>query len=155
MSFFKSKITEEPIDITLKNHYDFEDFFEPIQADSTKDFTFKKGHFYIMNTKERVCVPIHLSSEMAPFSHNLGELRAHYAGFFDPGWGVECSSGKHLGTTGVLEIRTNETISVSDGQFICKMEYLKNNGTPEKPYGMSGNHYHMQQGPRLAKFFKQ
>ena len=38
-----------------------------------------------MHGQERVCVPVHLSAEMVPFSHHVGELRAHYAGFFDPG----------------------------------------------------------------------
>ena len=32
-------------------------------------------------------MPTTLSSEMIPFSHLVGELRAHYAGFFDPGFG--------------------------------------------------------------------
>ena len=32
-----------------------------------------------------MCVPVHLSAEMVPFSHHVGELRALYAGFFDPG----------------------------------------------------------------------
>ena len=41
--------------------------------------------FYILTTKERIRVPAHMSAEMMPFSHHVGELRAHYAGFFDPG----------------------------------------------------------------------
>ena len=28
---------------------------------------------------QRVAVPVYLSAEMVPFSHHVGELRAHYA----------------------------------------------------------------------------
>ena len=31
--------------------------------------------FYILATKERVSIPVHLSAEMVPFSHHVGELR--------------------------------------------------------------------------------
>eukprot|EP00961_Rhodomonas_salina_P228888 3093659-Rhodomonas_salina.1 len=51
----------------------------------------------------RVCVPVHLSAEMVPFSHHVGELRAHYAGFFDPGFGYG-REGELKGTVGVLEV---------------------------------------------------
>lgn len=47
---------------------------------------------------------VHLSAEMVPFSHHVGELRAHYAGFFDPGFGYG-AAGEIKGTVGVLEVR--------------------------------------------------
>ena len=40
---------------------------------------------------------------MVPFSHHVGELRAHYAGFFDPGFGYG-REGEVKGTVGVLEV---------------------------------------------------
>jgi hypothetical protein len=39
-----------------------------------------------------------------PFSHHVGELRAHYAGFFDPGFGYGVG-GELSGAVGVLEVR--------------------------------------------------
>lgn len=47
--------------------------------------TLSRGRFYILATKERVAVPVTMSAEMKPFSQHVGELRAHYAGFFDAG----------------------------------------------------------------------
>jgi len=38
-----------------------------------------------------------------PFSHHVGELRAHYAGFFDPGFGFG-TNGDIKGSIGVLEV---------------------------------------------------
>ena len=67
--------------------------------------TLLKDRFYILCTKERVAVPPWLSAEMTPFSHLVGELRAHYAGFFDPGFGFG-ADGALCGTVGVLEVRS-------------------------------------------------
>ena len=99
-------------------------------------------------------MPNALSAEMVPFSHNVGELRAHYAGFFDPGFGYG-RSGEVRGTIGVLEVRPHETISIYDGQPICLMEFFRNSVCPEKPYGFTGNNnYARQTGPKLAKYFR-
>jgi|TARA_B110000902_G_scaffold250271_1_gene309282 dCTP deaminase len=97
---------------------------------------------------------------MTPFSHLVGELRAHYAGFFDPGFGYG-ADGALCGTVGVLEVRPHETISVYDGQPIAMMEFYRNTNEPERPYGeqlvgskkVHANNYQSQSGPRLAKFF--
>ena len=85
-------------------------------------------------------MPTHMSSEMRPFSQHVGELRAHYAGFFDPGFGYG-AAGEICGAVGVLEVRSggrhaccgahagptrrrrpHETVNVADGQSICLME---------------------------------
>lgn len=112
------------------------------------------GRFYILATKERVSVPLHLSAEMVPFSHHVGELRAHYAGFFDPGFGFG-AAGEINGTVGVLEVRPHETINIYHGQPICLMEFFKNSHPPLRPYGFVGSSYQGQEGPKLAKYFSQ
>lgn len=91
---------------------------------------------------------------MVPFSQNIGELRVHYAGFFDPGFGYG-TNGQIKGTVGVLEVRPHETITIYDGQPICLMEFFQNAQTPDKHYGSANNNYHNQIGPKLAKFFKE
>jgi dCTP deaminase len=62
-----------------------------------------------------VSIPLTVSGEMVPFSHHVGELRAHYAGFFDPGFGYG-RAGELKGAVGVLEVRPHETITIYDGQ---------------------------------------
>ena len=61
-----------------------------------------------------------------PFSHHVGELRAHYAGFFDPGFGYG-REGELKGAVGVLEVRPHETITIYDGQVTHDMllDYLR------------------------------
>ena len=50
---------------------------------------------------------MHLSAEMVPFSHHVGELRAHYAGFFDPGFGFG-RAGEIKGTVSILNPRPSK-----------------------------------------------
>jgi dCTP deaminase len=120
--------------------------------DSTK-ITLEKDKFYILCTKERISIPTCSSAEMIPFSHHIGELRAHYAGFFDPGFGYG-KNGSIKGTVGVLEVRPHETITIYDGQPICLIEFFNNVSEPEIVYGDAKNNYQFQTGPKLAKYFR-
>lgn len=139
--------TNNVIDLSEVNTLDSSKFFKEINTDKKGKLLLEKDKFYILYTKEKVSVPINFSVEMIPFSHLVGELRAHYAGFFDPGFG-----GKN-GAVGVLEIRPHETLTVYDGQPICQIEFFKNSKTPSIAYGDNGNNYQNQKGPRLSKYF--
>ncbi len=151
---YEAITTNEPINLTKTGFHDWHRFFRKLDILESNDTSLKgrisleKDHFYILATKERIHVPLNFSVEMMPFSHLIGELRAHYAGFFDPGFGID--GGAH----GVLEIRPHETISVYDGQPICLIEVFCNEGIPSVAYGSAGNNYQGQTGPRLAKYFK-
>eukprot|EP00512_Aurantiochytrium_limacinum_P007024 CAMPEP_0171524020 /NCGR_PEP_ID=MMETSP0959-20130129/8791_1 /TAXON_ID=87120 /ORGANISM="Aurantiochytrium limacinum, Strain ATCCMYA-1381" /LENGTH=480 /DNA_ID=CAMNT_0012064657 /DNA_START=36 /DNA_END=1478 /DNA_ORIENTATION=+ len=150
---FEAVPTSAVIDLGSLRSHDAERYFRPIPASSA--VTLEKDKFYILATKERVSIPNHLSAEMVPFSSRVGELRAHYAGFFDPGFGYG-HDGSIKGTVGVLEVRPHETVTVYDGQPICLMEFFNNSSLPARPYGHpeKSNNYQAQQGPKLAKYFK-
>ncbi|GBG28412.1 Hypothetical Protein FCC1311_046352 [Hondaea fermentalgiana] len=150
---FEAVPTSAVIDLGSLGTHEAERFFRPIPANEA--VTLEKDKFYILATKERVSIPNHLSAEMVPFSSRVGELRAHYAGFFDPGFGYG-HDGSIKGTVGVLEVRPHETVTVYDGQPICLMEFFNNSSLPSRPYGHpeKANNYQSQQGPKLAKFFK-
>jgi len=130
-----------------KTDHEWRKFFKKIEYRKDR-IILEKDKFYILYTKEIIKVPNGYSLEMVPFSHLVGELRAHYAGFFDPGFGMP------NGASGVLEIRPHENLVIYDGQPICLMEIYKNKSLPEKPYGIEGHNYNLQRGPRLAKYFK-
>ena len=49
--------------------------------------------FYILASKEYVSVPSNYAAEMRAYDTKVGEFRAHYAGFFDPGFG-HASAGR-------------------------------------------------------------
>ncbi len=59
---------------------------------------------------------------MVPIDPMMGEFRAHYAGFFDPGFGYAEDGG--AGARAVLEVRTLEVPFVlEDGQTIARLVY--------------------------------
>jgi dCTP deaminase len=151
---FEALATNAVVDLRSAGVHAKEDFFRPIVLGAERHvLTLEKDKFYVLSTKEKVRIPTHLSAEMVPFSQHVGELRAHYAGFFDPGFGYGLA-GEIKGTVGVLEVRPHETMTVSDGQPICMMEFFRNSKRPDKPYGSAGNNYQSQSGPKLAKYFK-
>jgi dCTP deaminase len=150
---YEAKVTNDVLDLSQVSMYSPQTFFKELETTERGKITLEKDKFYILATKEKIAVPTSHSAEMIPFSHLVGELRAHYAGFFDPGWGYG-REGEVKGTIAVLEVRPHETITIFDGQPICLMEYFVNTQVPQSPYGFSGNHYHTQKGPQLAKYFK-
>lgn len=138
---YEAVTTNEVIDLSRVNAHDPSTFFRPVYAEpGAGKMTLEKDRFYILATKvktsaavprachrtltfwllltcskEKVSIPLTVSGEMVPFSHHVGELRAHYAGFFDPGFGYG-RSGELKGAVGVLEVRPHETITIYDGQ---------------------------------------
>jgi len=59
---------------------------------------------------------------MSPIAPEIGEFRAHYAGFFDPGFGMEIAGGK--GARAVLEVRGRDVpFLLRDGQPVAKLVY--------------------------------
>lgn len=152
---YEAKHTNEIIDLSKKNH-DWRKFFRIISIPKDQKsykYTLIKDKFYILSTKEKISVPLGLSAEMIPFSHLVGELRAHYAGFFDPGWGFG-KNGEIKGANGTLEVRPHEDVTIYDSQPICLIEFFKNKEQPINYYGSVGNNYQGQNKPKLAKFFK-
>ena len=87
----------------------------------------------------------------APIAPELGEFRAHYAGFFDPGFGVTHTKGK-----AVLEVRSRDVpFILEDGQPVGRLVFEKLTAKPAVPYGAEGSFstYHGQ-GLRLSKYFE-
>ena len=62
--------------------------------------------FYILASREAVVVPADQAAEMLAYDTLVGEFRVHYAGFFDPGFGMAETGGQ--GSRAVLEVRSHE-----------------------------------------------
>jgi dCTP deaminase len=83
----------------------------------------------------------------------MGEFRAHYAGFFDPGFGFAEAGG--AGSKAVLEVRTLEVpFILDDGQSIARLVYEELAERPSKLYGHSIASHYQGQGLKLSKHFK-
>lgn len=150
---YRCERSQEVLDFGKKYFYKPEDFFYPIPRPKNGAIVLRRGDFYIFATKEFFRVPLELAAEVVPVDIRAGDYRVHYAGYFDPGWGLG-PDGSLKGAPAVLEIRPFEdNLIIRDGQPICKIKFERMVEVPEIVYGQGG-HYLDQRGPRLSKHFK-
>ncbi len=91
---------------------------------------------------------------MVAYEAACGELRTHYAGFFDPGFGYG-SKGEITGTQVVLEVRPHDVpFLIHDGQTFFKVVYDRMMGMPTQLYGSGLGSSYQRQTLSLSKHFK-
>jgi len=135
------------IDLRKIGKHDPKDFWEPIYPRRGR-IVLNPEEFYILASQETVKVAPNQAAEMAPIAPELGEFRAHYAGFFDPGFGTN-----EGGSRAVLEVRSRDVPFILEhGQPVAKLVYEPMAGKPEALYGNAGSHY-QGQGLKLSKHF--
>ena len=137
------------VDVDSVGALDPFDFWEPVRKGPAGGVVLDPGEFYILASKETVRVPPGYAAEMMAFDAAVGEFRAHYAGFFDPGFG----HGEGVASRGVLEVRPRDVpFLVRPGQAICRLVYERMTAVPRNSYGAGSNY--QGQGLRLGKSFK-
>jgi dCTP deaminase len=154
------------IDIDKPNFYKKELFWEKIttedlisQSYSSKNdknvgsLILSPDAFYILASKEYVSVPSNYAAEMRAYDTKVGEFRAHYAGFFDPGFGLNELGASE--TRAVLEVRSHDVpFLIEQGQTVCRLVYEPMASVPNYLYGEAGGNSNYQaQGLKLAKHF--
>ena len=154
ISGFEAVETGEPIDLSLKRHYDPKNFFRQVSTfDNNKFIVLKVGTFYILSIKEFVRVPPNFACEMRPMDSRSGLVRSHFAGFIDPGWGVG-PNNEAKGRPLTLEVRSfDSNLVICDGQPIAKVRFERMIEEPEMHYDQMGPTYGVQSGPELGKYF--
>lgn len=124
-----------------------DDYWEPVYARDGR-LILDPDEFYILASKEFVRIPENRAAEMAPIAPDLGEFRAHYAGFFDPGFGCDGKEGR-----AVLEVRGRDVPFILEhGQPVGRLVYEAMSEEPRSPYGGQGSNY-QGQGLKLSKHF--
>ncbi|OJI06208.1 hypothetical protein BK004_04780 [bacterium CG10_46_32] len=147
--------TTKAIDLGLVGQHEPEDFWEPIARPASGELILVPNNFYLLATQERISIPPCFSGEVASYDPQSGELRSHYAGFADPGFGF---SGQEQsgGSTLVLEVRAhNVPFRITRGQIICKMLYEQMLEEPEVLYDVRFGSSYAASGPKLSKHFRQ
>ena len=130
------------------NCHKINDFWNIIKKNNKK-LVIEKNKFYILRSKEKVLIPSNLAGEMIAYDTGIGDFRAHYAGFFDPGFGLP------KGSYAVLEVKTNEVpFLLEDGQTIARIKYEKLNKNSNIVYGKEIKSNYQNQGLKLSKHFK-
>ena len=129
-------------------YHKINDFWNIISKNNKK-LLIEKNKFYILRSKEKVIIPSNLAGEMIAYDTGIGDFRAHYAGFFDPGFGLL------NGSYAVLEVKTNEVpFLLEDGQTIARIKYEKLNKNSNVVYGKDIKSNYQNQGLKLSKHFK-
>ncbi len=151
---YKAKRDTPVIDFDLIDHYDPVDYWEPIFSRPNRGIVLNRGDFYILSSREPVRVPPDYAAEMVAYDTMVGEFRVHYAGFFDPGFGLDEAGG--AGSRAVLEVRPHEVpFMVEDGQLVGRLAYEALTQRPDRLYGTGIGSTYQAQGLRLSKHFKQ
>jgi dCTP deaminase len=141
------------VDLGRVGHYDPSEFWEPIKRPARDAYILEANRFYILVSKERIRVPPEFAAEMVVYDAGAGEIRTHYAGFFDPGFGY--GDGSLLGTKVVMEVRAREVpFMVYDGQTSFKVWFERLSSRPERVYGAGLGSSYQHQTLTLSKQFR-
>jgi dCTP deaminase len=152
---YKAKNNQRLIELAKLRHYNILDFWEPVFRDSRGQLILERDEFYLLTSKDKVRIPPDYAAEMVAYEETSGELRTHYAGFFDPGFGFS-ASGEVKGTVAVMEVRALDApFMVEDGQRFCKLQLERMASTPDQLYGEAevGSSYQFQ-GLTPSKHFR-
>lgn len=130
-----------------------EPFWEPVQREDGDRIVLTPGTFYLLMSDEAVVIPPELASEMTAYDPTSGELRTHYAGFFDPGFGFDPDGG-FRGSRAALEVRAHDVpFMIENGQRVCKLTFERMIDRPASLYGQTGSNYQRQE-ETLSKYFR-
>ena len=141
------------IDVDRKAALSISQYWEPIYHGDINEIILDPDEFYILASREAVTIPASHAAEMVPFNPLVGEFRVHYAGFFDPGFGMSDAGGG--GSRAVLEVRSREVPFILEhGQIIGRLIYERLTDVPETLYGADLNSNYQAQGLKLSKHFK-
>lgn len=150
---YRAKKNSQLIDLSKIGHYEADEFWEPVYADRKRRIVLEPEEFYLLLSREGVSVPPSLASEMTAYDPTSGELRTHYAGFFDPGFGYSAPSGGP-GSRAALEVRAHDVpFMIEHGQRVCTLTYERMLEMPDVLYGATSSHYQFQT-QALSKHFR-
>lgn len=150
---YRAKKNSSLLDLSREYHYDPGDYWEPVYAERTRRLILEPEEFYLLTSAESVRIPPDYAAEMTAYDPSSGELRTHYAGFFDPGFGLG-GTGNLEGVQPVMEVRAHDVpFMIEHGQNICTITFEKMLQVPEKLYGAEIGSSYQGQGLILSKHF--
>lgn len=140
---YRARRNSPLLELDRTNAYQIGDYWERVEPRNGR-LVLDAGAFYLLVSRERVRIPPDYAAEMAAYDPTSGELRTHYAGFFDPGFGDVTDD--RPGTPAVLEVRAHDVpFALEHGQRLCKLTFERMSGRPDELYGSSiGSRYQRQ-----------
>ena len=150
---YRAKENSNPIDLSTTDN-DAQDYWEKVSTDGgERRIILQPDAFYLLLSAEGVAIPPDWAAEMTAYDPTAGELRTHYAGFFDPGFGYDEGRQRH-GSRAALEVRARDVpFMVEHGQRICKLAFERLSARPEILYGDDVGSNYQGQKSMLSKHF--
>jgi dCTP deaminase len=128
-------------------------YFDPVRREGGNRIVLAPQRFYLLMSDEAVSIPPELASEMTAYDPTSGELRTHYAGFFDPGFGFD--AGPNDGSRAALEVRAHDVpFMIEHGQRVCKLTFDRMLEPPDVLYGSAVGSNYQHQEETLSKHFR-
>jgi dCTP deaminase len=152
---YRAKKNSRRLDMAKNGRYWWRDFWEPVYPERGGRVVLEPEIFYLLLSAEGVCVPPAYAAEMMAYDPTAGELRTHYAGFFDPGFGYpDEGEGSSYGTRAALEVRARDVpFMIEHGQAICKLAFERMCEEPDRLYGHGAGSHYQGQNNMLSKHF--
>jgi len=151
---YRAKKNSALLDLSREREYRAEDFWEPVESIQGHRLILEPEEFYLLVSSERVAVNEDLAAELAAYDPTSGELRTHYAGFFDPGFGYP-PTDESAGSRAVLEVRAHDVpFALEHGQRIARLEFETMAKPPTKLYGPGIGSSYQNQELWLSKHFQ-
>ena len=150
---FVAKSNHLPIAISGTGRHPIREYWSHIWSRPDGNVVLEPNQFYIFASFEPLGIGPDLCAEMMPYDAGMGELRSHYAGFFDSGFGFGSGTLSNI----VLEVRNHHVpFLLSDRQVLFRLLFMRNAAKPRTLYGAGNRTSHYQgQGLKLAKQFTQ
>lgn len=150
---YRAKKNSMPVDLSDRHRYAWRDYWEPVYPEAGQRIVLEPEIFYLLLSAEGVCIPPNYASEMLAYDPTAGELRTHYAGFFDPGFGYS-RHGKRHGSRAALEVRARDvSFMVEHRQPVCKLAFERMREPPDLLYGEDVGSNYQGQVSMLSKHF--
>jgi dCTP deaminase len=152
---YRAKKYSSVIDIDRTAAYEWQKFWYPVHHEVGERIILEPNAFYLLLSDEAVRIPPGFAAEMAAYDPTSGELRTHYAGFFDPGFGFD-PEGAFLGSRSALEVRAHDVpFAIEHRQRVAKLTFERMAAEPDRLYGDAIGSSYQGQIDTLSKHFKQ
>jgi len=152
---YRAKKNSLPVDLSQVRAYRWTDYWDPVFPESGGRVVLEPEIFYLLLSAEGVCIPPEIAAEMMAYDPTAGELRTHYAGFFDPGFGYDPEGGRP-GSRAALEVRARDvSFMVEHRQPVCKLGLERMAEPAERLYGAGLGSNYQGQVTMLSKHFRE
>jgi dCTP deaminase len=142
------------LDMTQIGEADPKKYWDSIPKAHDRSIILTPKVFYLLMSYEAVTIPPTLAAEMTAYDPTSGELRTHYAGFFDPGFGYD-EGNRFQGSTAALEVRAHDVaFMIEHRQPVCKLTFESMLEEPTSLYGKGIGSNYQRQTETLGKHFK-